>query len=280
MAKPALTSFGRTWERWHSLWIGWALGFFGFLSWLSFLYAGLRARERSWLIWAAVYALPWIPFLITAPPEGQEDPPGFGAFDAVMVLFLVLWVVSSIHAFRIRREYLLRIAESRSQRLNTSAAEPTSIASTRSVPGAHRPPAGWYPHPTGVGEQWWDGSAWGQQTRGDSPSAYSHTATASGSSVGSPASSGEAVRHVESPEVVDLNTGREEDIAAVPGIGAILAKRIVAERYEAGGFRSVEAMAVAVGLKPHVLQQVRYRLTVSQVPPEPSARPRGRVVDF
>ncbi len=270
MARSSITPYGRSWEWAHSLWIGWAVFSLGMLSPVSFLYAGLRGRERSWLVWAGIYALPWIPLLII-----QEDPVGWGAFDYAMLFLIAVWVASSVHAIRIRGEYLRRIAARRIER--------RGYPSQRVTPAVNQPPAGWYPHPTGgVGEQWWDGSRWGTQTRGDSPSAsvYSHTATESGSSVGSSASSGEAVRHVESPEVVDLNTGREEDIAAVPGIGVVLAKRIVAERYQAGGFRSVEAMAVAVGLKPHILQQVRDRLTVSQVPAVPSAHPRGRVVDF
>lgn len=287
VAEPGLTSFGRSWERWHSLWTGWALGFFGLFSWLSFLYAGLRAGKRSWLIWSGVYALPWIPFIIAVPPEGQEDPPGFGVFDVAMVLFLILWVLSSIHAFRIRGEYLLRIAERRTQKRSASAGSAASVAATGSMQGGNRPPAAWYGDPAGgTGQRWWNGSEWTARTQDPSPSVstiYSDTATPSGPSTTdrhSGAFDPESGRQDELAQPLDLNSAREEELAALPGIGGILSKRIVAERHERGGFGSVEEMALAVALKPHVLQRLRSLVTAGQRPTTPSERPRGRVVDF
>jgi len=256
-------------------------------SWLSFLYAGLRARKRSWLIWSALYALPWVPFILAVPPEGQEDPPGFGVFDAAMVLFLILWAVSSIHAFSIRGEYLRRIAERRTKQRDASAHSVTSVAATDSTPGVNPPPADWYANPAGgAGQRWWNGSQWTAHTQGPPPSVStvnSNAVTQSGPSTTEGFSGPfdpEAGRQKELAQPLDLNSAGEEELAALPGIGAVLSKRIVTERHERGGFASVDEMAVAVALKPHVLQRLRSVLTVSERPDLPSDRPRGRVVDF
>jgi DNA-binding SARP family transcriptional activator len=46
----------RPWRIWHSLWLLPALLGFGYWTWLSFLYIGIRARRRDWLLIAAAYA--------------------------------------------------------------------------------------------------------------------------------------------------------------------------------------------------------------------------------
>jgi hypothetical protein len=51
--RPRLQS--RVWRLWHSAWLLPALLCLGLLTWLSFLYIGLRARRRVWLLSAAGY---------------------------------------------------------------------------------------------------------------------------------------------------------------------------------------------------------------------------------
>ena len=262
MARSSITPYGRSWEWAHSLWIGWAPFTVGILSWVSFLYAGIRARQRSWIIWAGAY------FLLVLPALIFESDPTVG-------LVVIVWFVSSIHAFTIRAEYLRRLADARIERRG----QPTSQGVTGT---SSAPPAGWYPDPSGgAGQRWWDGSSWTGQTHGELPSASvnSHSpATASGAT--SSPSNSEAVHEEVASQPLDVNTAREEDLAALPGIGVILAKRIVSERNQGGGFRSIEAMAATVGLKPHILRQVGHRLTVSPGAATSGERPRGRIVDF
>lgn len=262
MAKPSITPYGKSWERAHSLWIAWAPLTVGLLSWVGFLYAGIRARQRSWTIWAAAYFLLVLPAWIT-----ESDP--------TVLVAVGVWLVSSIHVFLIRPEYLRRLAAARIERRGA----PTSQDVQRTV---STPSAGWYPDPSGgAGQRWWDGSSWAGQTHGEVPSASvnSHSpATASGAT--SSPSNPEAVHEEVASQPLDVNTAREEDLAALPGIGTILAKRIISERNQRGGFRSIEAMAATVGLKPHILRQVGHRLTVSPGAATSGERPRGRIVDF
>lgn len=152
MARPSITPYGKSWEWAHSLWIAWTLLTAGILSWVSFLYAGIRTRQRSWIIWAGAY------FLLVLPALIFESDPTVG-------LAVIVWFVSSIHAFLIRAEYLRRVAVARVERRGA----PTSQDVTRT---ASTPPAGWYPDPSGgAGQRWWAGSLWTGQTQGESPSA-------------------------------------------------------------------------------------------------------------
>ncbi|MBW3634470.1 MAG: helix-hairpin-helix domain-containing protein, partial [Chloroflexi bacterium] len=75
---------------------------------------------------------------------------------------------------------------------------------------------------------------------------------------------------------MDLNTAAESDLASLPGIGPVLAKRIVAERSSRGGFSNVEQLA-EIGVPPHVVVRLRPLVAFSQLPG--ARRPRGRIVD-
>lgn len=267
MADRSITPYGRSWEYWHSLWIAWAVSSVGTLSWVSFGYAGFRAGNRRWLVWAAAYALIMVPLTV-------------GIDDTVMgFLLLFVWLGSSAHALAIRREYLTRIAEKRIARRGGPTQAAPSSAATRLRP-VNQAPADWYPNPAGgPAQQWWNGEEWTAHTREAPPSGstiYSPSVTPSGSSA-TPTTS---LSQGEARQLLDLNTAQEPELAGLPGVGAVLAKRIVAERHQRGGFQSVDELADAIGLKPHVLQRVRGNLTVGQRPEAPADRPRGRVVDF
>lgn len=82
---------------------------------------------------------------------------------------------------------------------------------------------------------------------------------------------------------VDVNSVAEQDIAALPGIGPILAKKAIRIRQTEGGFESIEKFAQDLGLKPHVVEQIRSRIVIgpySAQTPGVVKKSRGRVVDF
>jgi len=62
--------------------------------------------------------------------------------------------------------------------------------------------------------------------------------------------------------LVNLNTGTVADFDALPGVGEVLAARIVAWREENGRFTSVEDLGEVVGIGPKVLDGVRDLVTV------------------
>lgn len=79
--------------------------------------------------------------------------------------------------------------------------------------------------------------------------------------------------------LLELNSASEEEIAALPGVGIILAKKAISVRQTKGGFCSIDEFMEILGLKPHIV--VRIRPLVKVHPPEPKPPQTGRrVVDY
>ena len=100
----SVTSKGRRWEILHSLWIGWTFTL-GFFNWVAFLYIGLRARRARWAIWGVFYSVPFVLAMIFAGSPAFEGWIG----DLTVALTLLLGLISIFHAFRVRKEYLIRL---------------------------------------------------------------------------------------------------------------------------------------------------------------------------
>lgn len=83
-------------------------------------------------------------------------------------------------------------------------------------------------------------------------------------------------------EPVDINLATEQQLAEIPSLGLILAKKAMAKREEIGSFQSIEHFGDQIGLKPHVLERVKPYLKVSQTVRESSnaESQTGRIVDF
>jgi competence protein ComEA len=63
---------------------------------------------------------------------------------------------------------------------------------------------------------------------------------------------------------VDLNSSTVEGLAAVPGIGPVLAERIVKWREQNGPFRRVEDLLKVQGIGEKSLEKLRPHVKVSQ----------------
>jgi len=63
--------------------------------------------------------------------------------------------------------------------------------------------------------------------------------------------------------VIDLNTADASALEALPGIGPVLAERIIAWRTEHGRFTSVDELGEVSGIGDKLLSQVRDRVGVS-----------------
>jgi hypothetical protein len=77
----------------------------GFLSFGAFLYTGIRARHRGWVIAGVAYAFAlYTGFLLTVSAADESVASNVG-----ITLVLLAWGVSLVHAFAIRGRYLERI---------------------------------------------------------------------------------------------------------------------------------------------------------------------------
>ena len=65
------------------------------------------------------------------------------------------------------------------------------------------------------------------------------------------------------PAPVDINTASVQQIAALPVLGILLAKRVVNLREARGGFRSFEEFGEALNLNPQIIERLRPLVFVS-----------------
>jgi len=63
--------------------------------------------------------------------------------------------------------------------------------------------------------------------------------------------------------MVDLNQATAEELEALPGIGPVLAQRIVSYREEQGGFHSLEELAAVPGISRSAYERLADRLTIT-----------------
>ncbi|MEJ5945735.1 helix-hairpin-helix domain-containing protein, partial [Pseudokineococcus basanitobsidens] len=65
------------------------------------------------------------------------------------------------------------------------------------------------------------------------------------------------------PGPVDLNTATEADLDALPGIGPVLARRILDVRAQLGAFSSVEELGEVSGIGESRLSELRELVVVT-----------------
>lgn len=61
---------------------------------------------------------------------------------------------------------------------------------------------------------------------------------------------------------VNINTATVEELAQLPGVGEVIARRIVRHREKSGKFRTVEELLVVRGISRKKLDQLRPYVTV------------------
>ena len=62
--------------------------------------------------------------------------------------------------------------------------------------------------------------------------------------------------------ILNLNTATVKDLEALPGVGPVLAKRIVEFRQKKGGFRRVEELLAVPGISERKWKAIRDRVEV------------------
>ncbi|MBB5326043.1 DNA uptake protein ComE-like DNA-binding protein [Anoxybacillus tepidamans] len=233
--RKQITNKGRKWEMMNSFWMLWTFFPFGFFNYISFFYASYRVKQRKWFIAGVLYSIPFILFWIVDEIVDENH----WLNDLSFIALFFSWVVSIIHVFNMRAEYLLRL-EARSLSKASELEQLKTLIKEE------------YKVDTLMNET---------------------------------AKNAEHVnRDMEEPvtdRLVDINTATEEEIASIPAIGGLLAKKVVAVREKEGGFQSLEHFSNCLQLKPHVIEKIKpfIKFPEAEVPPKQNKH-EGRVVDF
>jgi len=99
------TRKGLLWNIRHSWWI--LLTFTFILNWVAFLYIGMKVKNKSWTKYGLIYSIPF--FLSLVSDSFIESKSVNTLWGGV---FLVGGVISISHAFKIRKEFLIRLEAS------------------------------------------------------------------------------------------------------------------------------------------------------------------------
>lgn len=272
------------WRRQHSIYTLWAL-FIGF-GFISLFYTGIRSKKNNWTTWGVVYAVLVIGVLSIVGAVSPRDPEASTpvAGNVATAVFLVLWVVSAIHVFRVRQEWLRwkAAAAGRPQWYDAplpsvnqpAAADLTSIGIDDPTTDYLAPPS-----PASVMPSFPPPAA--PALSGPLPPTETNSPSRSaGRPIPPPPSAPSLAAAKTSPEPIDLNTATVDDIASLPGVGVATAHRIVEERNRRGGFESVEEAAMAAKLQPHVRARLQHAAVVSERQQPTRRGTAGRIVDF
>ena len=71
-----------------------------------------------------------------------------------------------------------------------------------------------------------------------------------------------AVQTAADPAALNINTATAAELEALPGVGPVLAARIIAYREENGGFRAVEELTKVEGMGGKTLEDIWNLITV------------------
>lgn len=112
---------GKGWKFFQSLWLLWLFIPFGALSLIPFIYIAVRAKRLSWFFWGLFYTVP----IILIFSIGPKNP----AYVLILLGSVIIWIISIIHAFKIRTEFLIRFEVLNSLKNIAVAAELSEIKS-------------------------------------------------------------------------------------------------------------------------------------------------------
>lgn len=235
MAKIPITSKGKKWELLNSWWILTAIAFCGFI---GFFYIGVTAKQKKWKISGAVYFVIW--FVLFCLIQGS---------DLTLALFLISWVVSIMHSFRVRKEYLIR----REYIIKNKLHEKKKNAKLVKIQQEIRKE---YEGDTISAEQLRESV----EKCVELPKTQSEVSSALDLLNRSEENMTDTVV-AESANMedgkVDINNCSVQELASLPGVSVVIAKKAEMYRREHRGFSSVDEFFSVIALKPHFVEQIQ-----------------------
>lgn len=254
--KMSITSKGIKWEIMNSLWILFTFTL-GFFNWIAFFYIGYKAKCKKWIFAGLIYSIPFIIAMIT------EDSNNF-----TTGLILILGIASIVHAFKIRTEYLVRL-ESIYYGKILSNSEVKQIITKIKL--------------SKMNLEYVENLETTEINAAVEPN-FSKEKTTKTEDKELPKEAEKFTKESFENKLIDINTASESELAALPGIGLILAKKAINHRETNEYFNSIDEFAEVLSLKPHILERIRPLVTLNKTEPEHNnsdvSNKSGRIVDF
>lgn len=239
----SLTSKGKAWEYRNSLWMLWTLLTLGFLNYVSFFYVARKVKQKKWFRAGIVYSIFFIIFAL--------------ATDSFATIFIISWIVSIFHVFKIRTEYLLRLEAVQASGLNNRQLDKLKETIAKEY---ERPNSNYTASHTRIEER--------------APIMPQTQPTERNSN------KMEERNIIDKP--IDINTASEKEIAEVPGIGSIFAAKVIAVRSQENGFNSFDHFVQTLSVKPHLAEKIKSHVIFSTTSHNEQRvkKTEGRIVDF
>jgi DNA uptake protein ComE-like DNA-binding protein len=254
METPAEKLASRTWRMQHSAWMLPAFLCAGIFVWASFLYIGIRARRREWLLAAAGYAGAIVVVIIAMSftDDGLTESTT-GAERAVSLVILAIWVGGSIHAVATNRSWLKWSAHAKEPLPWYAEGSATSPATSPTIS-----PTISQPDPLG--------DALAGRTAGLAPPVRVEAPPTGTTS--------------PSMTPVDLNSATAQQLEKQLGLTASESALITAARTRLGRFTDVTQVLTEAGLEPHRFAQVQPHLVVAASGSPKATHKRGRRLEL
>ncbi len=239
----SVTDRGRLWELKNSMWMLWVFLTFGFFNYISFFYVSYKVKQRKWFVAGILYSIPFILMMTTSDTVLSDH----WLNDVGTISYMIGFIVSIIHVVKIRPEYLLRLDAKLSSGYKEKEMDHLKKAIARE---------------------------------------YGATPKMNQQRVITPQIVDEQIKFNEEKEMrveqVVINETTEEELAKIPGIGGLFAKKIISTRSQENGFQSFNHFVEVLSVKPHVAEKIKpYLLFPEKETVVVSAKKtEGRVIDF
>lgn len=238
-----------SWDLINSWWL--VLPFTIYLNWLAFLYIGITARHRRWMLYGLIYAIPIISVQIIANMTNVNHKvvSATSLLGISTTIMFLMGIISIIYAFTLREEYLIRLKALKYSNKNDDKLR-KKIA-----------------REYGLSERIFSDSQ-------DSTKIKDEGQTVSDDFVND-FSSGSVSRRV------DINNDSEDLLAELPGVSVILAKKAIELRQSGVYFDSAEDFGEALDLKPHTIEGIKHFIVITPSRDEKKImKNKGRIVDI
>ncbi|MBL0385308.1 helix-hairpin-helix domain-containing protein [Tumebacillus sp. ITR2] len=260
----------------NSLWLFWTFTFV--LNWVAFFYIGARGKRPLWMMAGFVYAIPTVLLLVLDRSSSSW------VWDALVVL--VLGLVSIIHAFLVRMEYLRLLVEEREKQvrkyqslqslIGESEPEPKAESATTDPTVEAAPPPASGPRLNAISNVATDAGTDVPSSPVPEPAPPSDLPAAPTPSpvrqttsqkidafvLDEPtdeARSRSSVQtlHAQPLSIINLNSASAEEIASIPSLTLLHGMTAVSIRETQGQFTTLEQFVDCIGLKSHVADRIR-----------------------